>query len=558
MSWASDAPLRVLVIDDDEVDRMMVRRALNSADRTIQIEESEDAATALKSLKAATFDCVILDYRLPGTDGLALLKQIRALDITVPVIMMTGQGDERLAVEIMKAGATDYLSKSGISSDNLLLSVRNAIRVQRAEQELAERNHHALLGAEIGVALTSSDSLQRKLQRCTEAIVHHFDAAFARIWTLNDTTQILELQASAGLYTHLDGGHSHVPVGALKIGLIAQSREPHLSNDVMSDALIDQAWATQEGMLAFAGYPLIVQEKVVGVVAIFARHTLSVSILKTLASVADELAIAIQQAMVALENERLYQQAQDAIQIRDVFLSVASHELKTPLTSLMSNVQLFVHRATRENNLNERDSRTLNIILTQATRLNKLIGALLDISRLENGNLSIQPEALDLANLVRRLVDERQITLDRHVVEFADYPDPLILFGDELRLEQVIQNLIQNAIKYSPKGGVVQVKVGMEEKSAYITVTDHGMGIPQEALPHLFDRFYRASNVNEGNIVGMGLGLSVVKEIVALHGGTIEVSSTEGVGSTFTVKLPLHDSVSETVSALKQEQDKSK
>ena len=150
------------------------------------------------------------------------------------------------------------------------------------------------LGADIGVALTTQEALPGMLQGCAEAMVKHLDAAFARVWLLGDGGKTLELEASAGLYTHLDGPHGRVPVGEFKIGRIAASREAHLTNDVQSDPNVsDQDWARREGMIAFAGYPLVLGDELIGVVALFARQTLSDTTLRALASVANEIAVGV-------------------------------------------------------------------------------------------------------------------------------------------------------------------------------------------------------------------------------------------------------------------------
>jgi signal transduction histidine kinase len=168
-----------------------------------------------------------------------------------------------------------------------------------------------------------------------------------------------------------------------------------------------------------------------------------------------------------------------------------------------------------------------------------MIEALLDLSRIETGQLSIERAPVDLGALARRMLDEAQPALDEHTIRYHPPGEPLLIVGDELRLEQVIQNLIQNAIKYSPSGGRIDVEVARRGDRACVTVTDQGIGIPPAALPRLFSRFYRASNVNPQHITGMGVGLYVVKEIVNLHGGEVEVTSQEGEGSTFTICLPL-------------------
>ena len=158
-----------------------------------------------------------------------------------------------------------------------------------------ERLRFANLNADVGAALTQSGDLKEILQGCTTAIVKHLDAAFARIWTLNEKEQVLELQASRGIYTHIDGGHARVPVGKFKIGLIARERKPHLTNSVIGDPRVpEQEWAKKEGMIAFAGYPLIVEDKIVGVMAMFAKQQLTETALNALASIADSVGLGIE------------------------------------------------------------------------------------------------------------------------------------------------------------------------------------------------------------------------------------------------------------------------
>lgn len=244
-------------------------------------------------------------------------------------------------------------------------------------------------------------------------------------------------------------------------------------------------------------------------------------------------------AAVAVENARLYRETQAAVRIRDQFFSIASHELKTPLTSLMGYAELLQRRAKRDGTLSERDQRSVAVIVEQAGRLNRLIAALLDLSRIQTGQLNVERGAVDLRALVRRQVDAMQPVLDRHRLMLDGGEEPVVVEGDELRLDQVVQNLVQNAIKYSPEGGAIVVRIERRGEQACLEVTDQGIGIPQAALPQLFRRFYRAPNADTKQIGGMGVGLFVIKEIVELHGGTVEVTSREGEGSTFTVCLPL-------------------
>lgn len=245
-------------------------------------------------------------------------------------------------------------------------------------------------------------------------------------------------------------------------------------------------------------------------------------------------------AALAVDNGMLYREARTAIHEREALLSVASHELKNPLTTLLGNAQLLQRRAAVGTKITERELRSICQIHDQGTRLNKLLDGLLDIARLETGQLSIERVPVDFTALVMRVATEVDATLIIHTL-IRDVPNaPLHVLGDELRLEQVIRNLLGNAIKYSPDGGQVTLRVTRLVEQVQLVVQDTGIGIPRSALPHLFGRFVRIKNHEAEQIRGLGLGLYVVKEIVTLHGGTVEVSSVEGQGSTFTVNLPLH------------------
>lgn len=172
---------------------------------------------------------------------------------------------------------------------------QNITERKRAEQALLERERLALLNSEIGEALIENNSLSDILRSCTEIIVKHLDAAFARIWTFDKTDDALHLQASSGIYTHLDGEHSRIPVGKYKIGLIAAERKPHLTNSVVGDERVNnQEWARRERMVAFAGYPLVVEDRLLGVVAMFSRRVLSEQTVRALASVANAVALGIE------------------------------------------------------------------------------------------------------------------------------------------------------------------------------------------------------------------------------------------------------------------------
>ncbi len=244
-------------------------------------------------------------------------------------------------------------------------------------------------------------------------------------------------------------------------------------------------------------------------------------------------------AALALDNAALYRRTQEAVHERELLLSVASHELKNPLASLLGYARLIHGRLASGKAPTDKDRYGLGLIVDQGERLSRMLDLLLDLSRIEAGRLVIERAPVDLGALIGRVVEELKPTLDVHTMTYDKPADPVIVTGDELRLEQVLRNLIGNAVKYSPAGGPILVRIRRNDGQARVEVRDHGLGIPADAVPHLFQRFYRAKNIGSPTVGGLGVGLYVVKEIITRHGGTIDVRSIEGEGSTFTFCLPL-------------------
>ena len=231
-------------------------------------------------------------------------------------------------------------------------------------------------------------------------------------------------------------------------------------------------------------------------------------------------------------------EAEAAVRVRDHFITLASHELKTPLTSLKGYAELLMQRAT-DAGFDEQNARMVRTIYQQSSRLERMISRLLDINQIERGQLSLERTPIDLEALVTCTIRDIEPTLRRHTLQFTRSGESVIVNGDETRLHQVVQNLIQNAVKYSPSGGRISVRLTREEATARIAVRDEGIGIPSAALPSLFTLFYRADNAEAYHIGGLGVGLYVAREIVRMHGGDITITSEEGKGSEFVISLPL-------------------
>lgn len=246
----------------------------------------------------------------------------------------------------------------------------------------------------------------------------------------------------------------------------------------------------------------------------------------------------------AIDNARLYEEARDAIRTRDEFLASATHDLKTPLTAISGLAQVMERRARRMPYPEAEKLRVgLAKITTVTQRMTALINELMDVARLRMGRrLQLERHPTDLVAVTRTMAAEASMTSNRHQIEVTARPPEIIGQWDGFRLERVLGNLLSNAIKYSPDGGKIAIDVSLQEgalgKWAVLAVRDPGIGIPSADLPRIFERFHRGTNVL-GRIRGTGIGLYGARQIVAAHGGEMRVESEEGIGTTFTVLLPI-------------------
>jgi signal transduction histidine kinase len=371
--------LKLLIVDDDEVDRMTVRRALRQAAVDATIDECSDARTALAAIQEAAYDCVLLDYRLPGSDGLQMLSAIRGAGITVPVVVLTGQGDEETAVTLMKAGAADYVNKNGLAPERLERSLRYALALHRGEEE-------------------------RRL-------------------------------------------------------LLAREQQARA-------------------------------------------------------------------------------EAQAANRAKDEFLATLSHELRTPLNAILGWAKLLAGGY-----LDEPTTKRALEIIERNTRVQaQLIEDLLDISRVITGKLRLECRMVPIRSLIDGALDSVRYAADakRIAIDIDTGSGENTLWCDPARMQQVIWNLLSNAIKFTPEDGEVRIRLEQEGNRLAISVTDTGSGIDPAFLPFVFDRFRQQDGAPTRRHGGLGLGLSIVRHIVELHGGAVSASSEgEGQGATFVVRVPV-------------------
>jgi signal transduction histidine kinase len=253
-------------------------------------------------------------------------------------------------------------------------------------------------------------------------------------------------------------------------------------------------------------------------------------------------------AALAIDNARLYGEAQEAIRIRDEVLNSVVHDLRGPLTAIVAESRLLERWSSQSRIDRDRFGRGLRRIENSAMRISGWIEELLDVARLEQGQpLTLRRGRVNLLELLEQAVADHQGTTADHTIDLDVPTPPPELLGtlDGPRLRRVLDNLLGNAIKYSPSGGIVSVRVERAERPdgpwAVVTVSDQGVGIPAEDQPYVFRRFHRGGNV-VGRIEGTGIGLARAYQVVRQHGGEIELDSREGEGATFTLSLPLTSS----------------
>lgn len=379
----SEQRLNVLIIEDNPGDVYLIRKMLTAiAPSVFTLETADRLAQGLARLAVPGVDVVLLDLSLPDSCGLETFTRARAQAPQIPIVVLSGSGDESLAIQAVHAGAQDYLVKGQVDQNLLARALRYAVERGRVEQERA-------------------DLLARE--------------------------QAARAEAEAAVYA------------------------------------------------------------------------------------------------------------------RDELLAFVAHDLKNPLATIEGYSQLLSQRIARLGlPESERLVADLRKIEAAAKQMTTLIDELLDFNRLQAGlPLDLDRYPTDLVPLVRHLVAEKQQAALHHRFTLEVAAPALVGLWDADRLERVLANLLANAVKYSPAGGKITVVVKEEGHWAIVAVHDEGIGIPAADLPHIFERFHRASNV-PGQVEGTGIGLASAYQIVAQHGGAITVTSTEGAGSIFTVRLPLH------------------
>ncbi len=546
-------PVHLLLVDDDRVDRIAAVRALERADIEVEVVEAASVAEAVEALASGKLDCALVDFNLPDGDGSDVLEAALARPEPLPVIMLTGRGGESLAVELMKEGARDYIPKGSVTPARLSQSLRQVLATRQAEREAAAARGAQEILVEAGTRLAQSLDFETTLSTVAEVCVPPL-ADYVLVDVLEDgelvrgavraaETELQEaledaaprpprpsdpspirqvLESGEGLRLGDPGEEWGERIGLVDVGEEARSRLRPVSLMVL---------------------PLVARGRTGGVLTLaatrpdhpFSDHDFRVG--QALAS----------RAALALDNARLHRESQEAIRARDETLGVVSHDLRNPLNVISAAAGLLLDIPLSE----EKKEQQLRTIRRAAERMNLLIQDLLDVSGIEAGRFRVEPERADPARMLsdacemmEPLARKREIRLECRRPEES----PMVL-ADPERMLRVFSNLIGNALKFTPPGGLVELGGEVVDRGIRFWVRDTGPGIPAEDVPHLFERFWKGGS---GSNDGAGLGLPIAQGIVEVHGGRIEVESEEGEGSVFHFVLPFAEAAHEAESGMEK------
>ena len=474
---------RVLVVDDEERIQKTCQRLLT--EEGCDVEVAENGIKGLRMIEEKHFDIILLDLMMPGMSGMEVLVDVKARHPDTVVIIITGYATLEHSIETMKKGAFDFLSKP-FTPQELRIIINKAIEFLRTLQDI----------------VTEKSRMMVMINTLSDGVL------------TTDNQKRIALANPAFLKT----------IGCSQISVIGQQVSDIIKNPRLLE-MIDQAIEQPEDSLAEITDEITLsispqkEDIITGVRCIPFRDRLN----RNLGSVT------VFNDITALKK---------IDQMKSDFVSMVAHEIKSPLNSVL--MQLNVVLDGLAGDLTEKQKEILNRTSDRIKSLTVLSSELLDLSKIESGLINQDRESLNLVELIKDQVAGFQEQADANSIHLTlvETQDEVRMMGNRTNIEEVVSNLISNAIRYSPNGG--EILVGTEEKkdSAVITVSDNGLGIPEKDVGHVFDRFFRVKNETTRYINGTGLGLAIVKSIVNAHHGTIEVESQVGKGSCFSAYFP--------------------
>ncbi len=540
--------LRVLIVEDNLADARLLEETLaDSRDPAFDCAIVEDLTSARAAIGSTTFDVILLDLSLPDVSGLETVRRMREAAPRTPFIVLTGNRDERLALNAVQAGAQDYLEKGNEDVRSLTRAIRYAIERRKSEDEAVARAHaeemarQARLLADATRVLNESLDLERTL------------AALARIAipALGDYGWIELIDAKTVrrvVCEHRDPGDRpllkrlmdypprrdnlrHPAIAVMEYGrTIVYDVRPTAAREAVAMNEDHRALIEQLSPAHALAVPLRSRSGGIGVVTIIRREGRAEFTTSDIAF-AEDLA---SRSALAIENARVHHNAQQAILAREQMIAVVSHDLRNPLSIVGLTLQRL---AGMPDVVGRAGIASIERAQRALARTTRLLDDLLEIARidagalvLERADLAVNEFVRDTVDLHRPLADEKQLALSVELDE--ELP---AIHADRDRLGQVVANLLGNALKFTPAGRAITFGATRGEGRVRFFVRDQGPGIAPDHLPRLFERFYRTPDAKQP---GTGLGLAIARGIVEAHGGRIWAESAVEVGTTMWFELP--------------------
>jgi|Deesub1362A_J573_1020465.scaffolds.fasta_scaffold00113_2 PAS domain S-box-containing protein len=484
----ADRPV-ILIVDDERVMRDGCARICESMDCLAEL--ACNGQEGIEVLKGRSVDLLLLDLMMPGMSGMEVLEWIKKEKLDVVVVVITGYATVELAVEAMKKGAYDFISKP-FTPEQLRMVLRRALEHRQLHQE-AER-----LRAERARSLLDLAQEKSRLR----AII--YSMADGVIVTDKEGRVVLHNPPSERLLDIQDGILLDRPLGEIAPPELTRMVDEVLGDPLGSTRCSEFSIKGVGDLRAHVSPVYLSEEGAVGCVTL------------------------IQDITSLKEMDRM----------KSDFVAMVAHELRSPLAAVKQ--QLDVVQMEMTHGMTARQRALISRAQQRIQGMIALINDLLDLARIEAGCIVTTMKPIPIASLVERIAEQFQPMAERKGLHLRVLPFPELppVMGDDDALEEVFSNLLSNAISYTPTGGEVRLALGTRGQYVWVEVSDTGLGIPEEDRERIFDRFYRIKNEQTRNVVGTGLGLAIVKGIVDAHLGGIEVESEVGKGSTFRILLP--------------------
>ncbi len=541
----------ILIVDDRSDKRVVFRTILEETEQhIITVGSGEEALRWLLDNDCAV---ILLDVNMPGMDGLETAELIRSRrkSAHTPIIFITAFADEMHTARGYSLGAVDYIL-SPVVPNVLRSKVKALVQLHRLNAELKRRADERVALVREQAARSAAEESQRRASFLAEAtqvmassldvdtilkgatgLVVPFLADYSAIALIGDEGVVRGRRANAVRNWDTFVGASRATFEAMLADSqeLAIAKGERITHDRLGPAGPPVAGTAEAPPGEVHVFPLVTRGKARGAL-ILAQGPSARRLTSADLTLAESLA---GRAASALDNCLLYEEIQNADRRKNEFLATLSHELRNPLAPLRAALHMMKDPAIER----PRQEQLLESMDRQVAQMTRLVEDLLDVSRITRGAIELRRETLEVSREIRHALESCQLQATKHELVVNLPEEPLHVVADHVRLQQILENLIHNAVKYTDPGGRIEVSAQTELGGIVIRVRDNGIGIAREKLPQVWDLFVQVDESPERARKGLGIGLALVKDLVRRHGGTVEADSDGlGLGCTFTVRLP--------------------